>query len=70
MGEVFPWRHIMAVGFGRLLLSSDSFWRMTPRELAAAIDGLRGHSGAPIARAALGELMTRYPDQAGDYQAG
>jgi uncharacterized phage protein (TIGR02216 family) len=69
MTEPFPWRTIMAVGLGRLRLASDVFWAMTPRELAAAIDGLRGHVGAPIARAALGELMARYPDQADRLQS-
>ncbi len=27
----------MAFGFGRLRLSSRAFWRLTPRELAAAL---------------------------------
>jgi uncharacterized phage protein (TIGR02216 family) len=34
---------------------------MTPRELALAIEALTGRS-APLARATLNELMTRYPD--------
>ncbi len=29
----------MAFGFGRLRLSSRDFWAMTPRELAAAVEG-------------------------------
>ena len=36
----FPWRELMAVGFGRLRLTSAAFWAMTPRELASAIEGL------------------------------
>jgi uncharacterized phage protein (TIGR02216 family) len=42
-------------------LAPDQFWRMTPRELAFAIEALTGRS-APLARATLLELMTRYPD--------
>ena len=53
----------MAFGFGRLKLSSAKFWAMTPRELAAAIEGLAGSTGAPLDRAALDRLMTRYPDR-------
>jgi uncharacterized phage protein (TIGR02216 family) len=68
--DSFPWRAVMALGFGRLRLSSEAFWGMTPRELAAAIDGLRGHAGETMARAALAELMARYPDQADGYKAG
>jgi uncharacterized phage protein (TIGR02216 family) len=35
---------------------------MTPRELAAAAAGLAGRIAEPIERAALTELMSRYPD--------
>lgn len=59
----FPWRELMALGFGRLRLSSAAFWAMTPRELAAAIEGLGGMQIAPPGRAALDGLMARYPDR-------
>jgi uncharacterized phage protein (TIGR02216 family) len=59
----FPWRELMAIGFGRLRLSSGEFWAMTPRELAAAIDGLFGVRGEPPGRAMLTELMARFPDE-------
>jgi uncharacterized phage protein (TIGR02216 family) len=59
----FPWRQVMAVGFGRLGLSSRAFWAMTPRELAAAVEGVFGIAGEPPDRAALETLMTRYPDR-------
>jgi uncharacterized phage protein (TIGR02216 family) len=49
------------VGLGVLRLSPEQFWRMTPRELAYAIEALTGR-GAPLSRTALTELMTRYPD--------
>jgi uncharacterized phage protein (TIGR02216 family) len=59
----FPWREAMAFGLGRLGLSGEAFWRMTPRELAAAIEGYFGRAGAPIGRAAFEQLAERYPDK-------
>jgi len=44
-----------------LRLSPESFWRMTPRELALAIE-VRTGRGAPLPREAFHELMARYPD--------
>lgn len=60
--QPFPWREAMAIGFGVLKLSSREFWALTPRELAAAIEGLTGRSGAPMDRAALADLARRFPD--------
>ncbi len=34
----FPWKRAMGFGLGVLRLSPDAFWRMTPRELAAAME--------------------------------
>jgi uncharacterized phage protein (TIGR02216 family) len=63
-GEGFPWRRAMAIGFGRLRLSSAEFWAMTPRELAAAVEGLNGTgTTGPPARADLETLIARYPDE-------
>lgn len=62
-GGRFPWGELMALGFCRLRLSSAAFWAMTPRELAAAVEGLVGPRGAPPDRAMLGELMRRFPDR-------
>jgi uncharacterized phage protein (TIGR02216 family) len=45
-----------------LRLSPDQFWRMTPRELAYAIEAVTGRGGAPLSRSMLTELMMRYPD--------
>lgn len=59
----FPWEAAMQVGFGVLKLSPDAFWRMTPRELAAAISALRGGADEPIRRARMDELMRRFPDR-------
>lgn len=56
----------MGLGLGRLRLCPDAFWGMTPRELAAAADGLRGplpHAGGGLDRAGLQALMGRFPDR-------
>jgi uncharacterized phage protein (TIGR02216 family) len=49
------------MGLGVLRLPPDAFWRMTPRELALAIEAVTGRS-APLGRATLDALMKRYPD--------
>jgi uncharacterized phage protein (TIGR02216 family) len=64
----FPWDAAMQVGFGVLRLSPDAFWRMTPRELSAAITVLRGESVEAIGRARLTELMQRFPDREVDHE--
>ena len=63
MAEAFPWRQAMAFGFGRLRLSSCDFWAMTPRELAAAVEGVLGPIATPLDRTALDTLIARYPDK-------
>ncbi len=60
-GGGFPWRELMALGFGRLRLDGAAFWAMTPRELAAAIEGLTGIRPSPPERRGLEALMRRYP---------
>lgn len=57
----FPWREAIGFGLGVLRLSPDAFWRMTPRELAYAIEAVRGR-GVPLDRGVLTDLMKRYPD--------
>jgi uncharacterized phage protein (TIGR02216 family) len=54
----------MAAGLGLLRLRPADFWSMTPRELEAALRGLIGPAqlDPPLPRAALAQLMTRYPD--------
>ncbi len=52
----------MAFGLGVLRLAPDRFWRMTPRELALAIEGVAGPAPEPLARGAFAALMERYPD--------
>lgn len=53
----------MAFGFGVLRLSARDFWQLTPRELASAMRAVYGETAAPLSRAALEELMTRFPDR-------
>lgn len=52
----------MAFGFGVLRLSSNAFWQLTPRELAAAVRALFGEA-APVSRETLNELLARFPDR-------
>ena len=62
MKRPFPWAEAMQFGFGVLHLSSDAFWRMTPRELAHAIAAVRGRAPAPIERGDFDALMRQFPD--------
>ena len=62
--SAFPWEDAMALGFGLLRWTPEAFWRATPRELAAAIDGLRGGARAvPQTRRELDRLMAAFPDE-------
>ncbi|MBC2858851.1 phage tail assembly chaperone [Stappia sp. 28M-7] len=57
----------MGLCMGRLGWPPDSFWRATPRELAAVLAGLGGGRARdlrPLARAGLEALMRRFPDAA------
>lgn len=60
----FPWDQMMQMGLGRLHLSPDQFWSMSPHELSAAIKGLLGPVGStpPMNRADLDQLLARFPD--------
>jgi uncharacterized phage protein (TIGR02216 family) len=52
----------MAFGLGRLRLSPDAFWAMTPRELAAAAQPFAA-GPAPPDRDRLACLLASYPDE-------
>lgn len=52
----------MRLGLGVLRLPSETFWRMTPRELKHAADGVFGRVGAGPTRATLEALLRAYPD--------
>jgi uncharacterized phage protein (TIGR02216 family) len=56
----------MGFGLGTLRLSPDAFWRMTPRELAAAMDAVLGPQSAPLDRRGFELLRGRFPDRAPD----
>ena len=58
----FPWKDAMRFGLGVLRLPPEQFWRMTPRELAAAWGALMGDRGVPLERRDLDGLMERFPD--------
>jgi uncharacterized phage protein (TIGR02216 family) len=60
--QPFPWKQAIGFGLGILRLAPEQFWNMTPRELAYAIEAVSGRGGAPLPRAALDELMKRFPD--------
>jgi len=62
--RAFPWNEAMRLGFGVLRLSSKEFWGLTPRELAAAFEGVSGRTrgGAP-GRDVLAGLMAAFPDE-------
>jgi uncharacterized phage protein (TIGR02216 family) len=48
----------MAIGLGLLRVAPRDFWKMTPRELAAAI----GPASPTIDRRTLSMLMKEFPD--------
>ncbi|HQS10239.1 MAG TPA: phage tail assembly chaperone [Xanthobacteraceae bacterium] len=60
----FPWEEAMRAGLGLLRLPPDQFWRMTPRELAAALSAFAPDPRAGLDRAGLAALMRRFPDTA------
>ena len=53
----------MRLGLGTLHLLPATFWAMTPRELAAALNLRRG-AEVPLDRTAFDTLSARYPDKA------
>ena len=53
----------MAFGLGGLRLSPEAFWRMTPRELAAAMGGSAPAHAMSFERGALARLMRDFPDE-------
>jgi uncharacterized phage protein (TIGR02216 family) len=58
----FPWKRAIGLGLGVLRLSPDAFWRMTPRELALALDTVFPAAPAPLTRSAFDALRGRFPD--------
>ncbi len=62
MTVAFPWRAAMHAGLGLLRLDPDEFWRLSPREFAAAT-GAFAPAAPRLARAGLEALMRRFPDE-------
>jgi uncharacterized phage protein (TIGR02216 family) len=60
--QPFPWKQAIGFGLGVLKLPPREFWRMTPRELACAIEAVSGMR-LPLDRAGFAQLMQRYPDE-------
>jgi uncharacterized phage protein (TIGR02216 family) len=60
--QPFPWSQVLAIGLGVLRLPPEQFWRMTPREFAAALRGLYGETAAPMDRGSFEALARRFPD--------
>jgi uncharacterized phage protein (TIGR02216 family) len=58
----FPWADAMQFGLGVLKLSPEAFWKMSPRELAAAWGAVVGNRTGPLGRPGLEALMERFPD--------
>ena len=54
----------MAAGLGSLGLPPSEFWRMTPKEIDAALRGRFGVQTATVpSRVELDQLMQLFPDQ-------
>jgi uncharacterized phage protein (TIGR02216 family) len=66
--QPFAWDEAIGFGLGVLRLSSDAFWRMTPRELARAVEAVNGRMPVHFDRATLTQMMTRYPDGRRDHR--
>lgn len=61
--QAFPWEDIMRLCLGLLRWSPQDFWRATPREIVAAIEGLGGgRAPEPAGRGDLRRLMHAFPD--------
>jgi uncharacterized phage protein (TIGR02216 family) len=58
----FPWKQAMGFGLGTLRLAPEAFWRLTPRELAAAMEAVLGSREAALDAASLAALRARFPD--------
>jgi uncharacterized phage protein (TIGR02216 family) len=52
----------MGFGLGTLRLAPEAFWRMTPRELAAAMEAVLGSREAALDAVSFAALRARFPD--------
>lgn len=58
------WAGLMRLGLGRLGLTPEVFWRLTPVELLTML-GFDTAAG-PMTRARLEDLARAYPDEGGE----
>ena len=63
MSERFDWDMLMRFGLGVVGLGPDEFWKMTPREFQAAVEGRLGRLNEPMGRDGFEALARRFPDQ-------
>ncbi|WP_455272249.1 rcc01693 family protein [Rhizobium herbae] len=61
MPPPFPWGPVIHAGLCLLRLSAKDFWLMTPREIQAALGGLRPAGTVPD-RFGMEALMAAFPD--------
>ncbi len=61
--QPFPWDAAMRFGLGRLRLSPDHFWAMTPAELAAAARAHAPAEGPVLDRLNFAALLAQFPDE-------
>lgn len=57
----FPWEAVIHTGFCLLRLSSDTFWRLTPREFFTMTGGTRALSRT-VDRQSMETMMRLFPD--------
>jgi uncharacterized phage protein (TIGR02216 family) len=64
------WPALLRLALGRLRLSPDAFWTMTPAEFRAALHGagLGGEDAGALARDRLAALMRAHPDRQPDHE--
>ncbi|UXS31125.1 phage tail assembly chaperone [Agrobacterium tumefaciens] len=60
-GRPFPWEAVIHTGFCLLRLSSDTFWRLTPREFFAMTGGTRALFRT-VDRQSMETMMRLFPD--------
>lgn len=76
MSQLLPWQDLLRFSLGTLRIAPEVFWRMTPAELAAAMQGFAEntigakHALPVLNRDELTRLMHAHPDRSPDNHAG
>lgn len=65
MSRKTDWAALMRLGLGRLRIAPRTFWTMTPREFAAAVEGagLARRAAGTMPRDRLEAMMRAHPDR-------